>query len=896
MKKFFLLIFFLFTHQILPQGKVYLVIGSDTAIWDGMDVAKYNCYYNVNVIPDNTKYFFEVMQSAYRNKFSDSFGGKLKLTWWLMCGNIFRYADNKNMPLPNVMVPYIAKKYYGNQFNQFNDELSLHYHTFVWTDYDGDGKFWWNQAKNFNESKDDFYVTLAQLLIEENIFPVSFRSGWNTMDNIWQAELDKILPFSMHSEVPAFRVDNIEPIDNVYDWRLASTEFIPFKPSPQNYQLKGNGKGWNLRSNRVAGFTQTTMNDIFNKAKTKDQIVCLWGHVWDDQFPVNVFKIDSLAKKSAALYPTVQFKYCTAVEAMQLWMKNNDRSAPSINLQEITAGDKIKFKVQTDEQIFQSKPFMGIKFINETFQIVDFVLTGNNEWMSNNEFYKNNIVKAGVAVCDSTGNLSKKFVSYLQDDIYVDNNDIGYSELNGTWLTENSASWGLNSRKSILQVNDSSKARWQFNIDKPHYYNIFVQIPKVDPQCTNVSFRIYANNQLIETKSFSTQIPTMDWIYISTVYLNQSANNFIEMSAAGINQSSKILSADVVKISPLVRQRWLYLTEKNIDFGQVVKRDTTKTNITISNNGIEILTITEIYSKNNFLSIKNNFPIVIPKFSKIQLQVNFYSADLGKKSDTLFVKSDDPFNPIAKIAFNADVTNYFKIVDNEETNFYQEFGTWSKSNAQAYGKSSRYAALNQTPRAYSIFTTSVSENALYNISFIVPKTVNASNKALYIIQQENKFTDSIYTDQNLNSGSWVIIKNRFLTIDSPIQIKIVDDGKSTAGSVLRADAVKIEFTSYATDAKEIDSLPNQFELYQNYPNPFNPTTIISWQLPVSSFVTLKIYDLLGREVASVINEFKPAGRYNSQFSILNWQLSSGIYFYRLQSGNYSSTRKMILMK
>ncbi|MEW5843530.1 MAG: M6 family metalloprotease domain-containing protein [Bacteroidota bacterium] len=93
-----------------------------------------------------------------------------------------------------------------------------------------------------------------------------------------------------------------------------------------------------------------------------------------------------------------------------------------------------------------------------------------------------------------------------------------------------------------------------------------------------------------------------------------------------------------------------------------------------------------------------------------------------------------------------------------------------------------------------------------------------------------------------------------------------------------------------------NEIPAAFSLSQNYPNPFNPSTVISWQLAVSSHVTLKIYDMLGREVATLVNEYKIAGTYNSQFAISNYQLSSGVYFYTIKAGNYIETKKMILMK
>jgi hypothetical protein len=88
---------------------------------------------------------------------------------------------------------------------------------------------------------------------------------------------------------------------------------------------------------------------------------------------------------------------------------------------------------------------------------------------------------------------------------------------------------------------------------------------------------------------------------------------------------------------------------------------------------------------------------------------------------------------------------------------------------------------------------------------------------------------------------------------------------------------------------------NDFVLYQNYPNPFNPSTKISWQSPVSGWQVLKVFDVLGNEVATLVDEYKPAGTYEVGFNANNG-LPSGIYFYQLKSGDYSASKKMILVK
>ena len=87
-------------------------------------------------------------------------------------------------------------------------------------------------------------------------------------------------------------------------------------------------------------------------------------------------------------------------------------------------------------------------------------------------------------------------------------------------------------------------------------------------------------------------------------------------------------------------------------------------------------------------------------------------------------------------------------------------------------------------------------------------------------------------------------------------------------------------------------------LSQNYPNPFNPSTKISWQSPTGSWQTLKVYDVLGNEVTTLVDEYRGAGSYEVKFNSTfgNRQLANGVYFYQLKAGDYLETKKMILLK
>jgi hypothetical protein len=98
-----------------------------------------------------------------------------------------------------------------------------------------------------------------------------------------------------------------------------------------------------------------------------------------------------------------------------------------------------------------------------------------------------------------------------------------------------------------------------------------------------------------------------------------------------------------------------------------------------------------------------------------------------------------------------------------------------------------------------------------------------------------------------------------------------------------------------TDVNEsVYAIPAEFELMQNYPNPFNPRTVIGYQLPVGGKVTLKVFDIIGNEITTLVDESKPAGSYKVQWD--SREYPSGVYFYTLSTGNFLSTKKMILLK
>ena len=140
------------------------------------------------------------------------------------------------------------------------------------------------------------------------------------------------------------------------------------------------------------------------------------------------------------------------------------------------------------------------------------------------------------------------------------------------------------------------------------------------------------------------------------------------------------------------------------------------------------------------------------------------------------------------------------------------------------------------------------------------------------------------------------------------QSSVVFDAGTTidvgSGADIHADAFTFNGTrsgsgTFTTGSSGVDDgalvrTPKEFALLQNYPNPFNPNTTISFDLPSKSFVSLKVYDALGREVSVLVLNELPAGTYTREWN--GASMPSGVYFYRLQAGSFVETKKLVLLK
>lgn len=281
----------------------------------------------------------------------------------------------------------------------------------------------------------------------------------------------------------------------------------------------------------------------------------------------------------------------------------------------------------------------------------------------------------------------------------------------------------------------------------------------------------------------------------------------------------------------------------------------------------------EIYSRDGYQSfelepglIHDNFNSGTRNVENIEVNYNYeyyYNVEVSSASNDIFVLWK-PQNSSTLKYCNYDAaplapSNYAVSVYQSGTNYYPSL-TWSlnsepdvrQKTSNAYKIERRTRPLNGTWSSWSV---------LANLSG----------------------TTSSYIDYSINNASG---GDR----EAEYRITAVDEGNNSSP----AQSVIIEYGMYIQDKIKVSGMVRDYSLDQNYPNPFNPSTKIIYSIKEEGLVILKVYDILGKEIATLVNENKPAGNYEAEFNAS--QLPSGMYIYKIQSGQFSDVKKMLLTK
>ncbi len=218
---------------------------------------------------------------------------------------------------------------------------------------------------------------------------------------------------------------------------------------------------------------------------------------------------------------------------------------------------------------------------------------------------------------------------------------------------------------------------------------------------------------------------------------------------------------------------------------------------------------------------------------------------------------------------------------------------------------------------YDTLNNGLSSHRTYDITLLGNNLYAAAVDGIYKTNKDNINWVRVFSTIDNSAFFKILNINNILVIASPRKIfTSLDNGNSwnllyTAPDKKFIKALKnnseylyVSISNYGLIKRAVANLigvnainnimPENFLLHQNYPNPFNPSTNIQYDLPKDNFVTIKVYDLLGKQVAKLINEFKPAGSYLISFD--GSKLSSGIYFYKIETKDFIQTKRMVLVK
>lgn len=182
--------------------------------------------------------------------------------------------------------------------------------------------------------------------------------------------------------------------------------------------------------------------------------------------------------------------------------------------------------------------------------------------------------------------------------------------------------------------------------------------------------------------------------------------------------------------------------------------------------------------------------------------------------------------------------------------------------------------------------TSFNANVIYGKVNLIWKTATETNNSGFEIERKNADTDQ-----------WNVLTfvSGYGTTTEPQNYFYNDENVAAGKYLYRLKQIDFDGSyNYSNEVEANVNAPDRFSLNQNYPNPFNPSTAIEYQIPQSSFVTIKVYDALGKEVVTLVNEEKPAGIHQVNFEPKD--LTSGLYLYKIKAGNFEQTKKMIFLK
>lgn len=352
-----------------PAHNVYVVLSSDTSVWGNL---KPGTDLDWEVFTSQAGVLSKTFDSSFRYRHADSLGNPFKMAWFMMGGAWFMTATNSTAS----SATYYIKKYWGDDIEFWGDSLDYHFHHYVYTDE-------WKMAPTFEEKIPEYEWTMSAMMLDENLFITAFRSGWNYMDNIYQQYLERWVPFRMEG---------------------VQSDWTPYHPSDSNWRAPGSMKGWEVRHKYTKNFSSQHANNAFSNALSgTDQVLCIWSHQNEKDFPEQITAVHQILQDTASAYPGVQFHYCSATEAMQRWLGETSPSVPPLQVASDIQDSTVSVKIETSDDIYQEQPWVAARNYDDEYLRLNCTKNQPGQWQFS--YSTDEYDRVSVGVSDIYGNV-----------------------------------------------------------------------------------------------------------------------------------------------------------------------------------------------------------------------------------------------------------------------------------------------------------------------------------------------------------------------------------------------------------------------------------------------------------------------------------------------------------
>jgi hypothetical protein len=457
------------------------------------------------------------------------------------------------------------------------------------------------------------------------------------------------------------------------------------------------------------------------------------------------------------------------------------------------------------------------------------------------------------------------------------------------------------------------------------------------------------NNNPDYGKSWTPSIMNGLWVPLTIVNLEKGKKSFSITLGADSLTGKSIIRADAIRIlksdinGPDLefgrRLRSFDSVRVEENFSDVIIGRTIEREIKLYNPGNTELLINSISLKFNSVcfNVGSMTPIRIPPGGKDKISVMFHPISEGYFIDTVLLGSNDPLEPMAKLGVSGNGVNYFFILNasdpknpephynapydtlnNEFKPSYSEYpatdsNEWSSSGSISIASfpfidGNKRSRVNTSDSCdvwceYKFYLEPGKEGD-YIIEYSGPYYSSSSLMMCSCVVKTPSIKDSISVlfSEELVGDNWNKIGTSWkLNSGGPTTVRFYKyrDPLTGKGGYLRADLLRIRKVSSGTSYLHLSENPDCYSLSQNYPNPFNPATKIQFSIVDFGKVVVKVYDLLGREIRTIINENLKPGNYLLEWDGKNnagYNVSSGTYFYRFITNKYVKTMKMMMIK